>query len=83
METKSQSKDKIYDYIVVGSGFGGAVAAMRLAEKGYSVLVLEQGRKYQARDFAKNNWQVHRYLWIPFLRLFGIMRISFSTKPWS
>jgi cholesterol oxidase len=80
METKSQSKDKIYDYIVVGSGFGGAVAAMRLAEKGYSVLVLEQGRKYQARDFAKNNWQVHRYLWIPFLRLFGIMRISFFNE---
>ncbi len=70
----------VFDYVVIGSGFGGSVSAMRLAQKGYTVLVLEQGRRYRAKDFAKNNWQLHRYLWMPFFRLFGIMRLSFFNE---
>jgi cholesterol oxidase len=47
----------IYDYIIIGSGFGGSVCAMRLTEKGYKVLVLEKGKRFREEDFAKNNWQ--------------------------
>jgi cholesterol oxidase len=48
---------QIYDYVIIGSGFGGSVSAMRLAEKGYSVLVLEKGKRLADKDFAKSNWQ--------------------------
>jgi cholesterol oxidase len=61
----------LYDYAVVGSGFGGSVAALRLAEKGYSVLVVERGRRYRDADFPRDNWQLRRYLWLPLLRCFG------------
>ncbi len=66
-----------YDYIIIGSGFGGSVSALRLSEKGYKVLVIEKGKWYQANDFAKTNWDIKRWLWIPFLRCFGIMKMSF------
>lgn len=65
-----------YDYIIVGSGFGGSVSALRLAEKGYSVLVVEEGRRWRAQDFPKTNWNVRKYLWIPRLGLTGIQRID-------
>lgn len=65
-----------YDYVIVGSGFGGSVSAMRLTEKGYSVLVLEKGKRYEDKDFAKTNWQYWKYLWMPALRAYGIMQIS-------
>ena len=65
-----------YDYVVIGSGFGGSVAALRLAEKGYRVLVLERGKRFRDEDFAKTNWDVRRYLWLPALRCFGIMRFT-------
>jgi cholesterol oxidase len=68
--------EKIYDYVIIGSGFGGSVAAMRLTEKGYSVLVIEQGKRYRDHDFAETNWKVWKYLWMPVLRCFGIMQIS-------
>ena len=68
--------DSIYDYVIVGSGFGGSVCAMRLAEKGYSVLVLEKGKRFQEKDFAKSNWQFWRYLWLPAIRAHGILQIS-------
>ncbi len=61
---------------MIGSGFGGSVSAMRLAEKGYGVLVLEQGKRYRDRDFASSNWLVWKYLWAPALRCFGILQIS-------
>jgi len=65
-----------YDWIVVGSGFGGSVSALRLAEKGYSVCVLECGRRYRDQDFAKSAWNLRRYFWSPRLGLRGILRIS-------
>jgi cholesterol oxidase len=63
------------DVIVIGSGFGGSVAALRLVEKGYSVTVLEAGRRFADDEFAKTSWRLHKYLWMPRLRLFGIQRI--------
>ncbi|MGA7193873.1 MAG: GMC family oxidoreductase [Anaerolineales bacterium] len=68
--------DKVYDYIIIGSGFGGSVSAMRLTEKGYSVLVLEKGKRYDDNDFAKTNWQYWKYLWMPAIRAHGILQIS-------
>lgn len=65
-----------YDVIVVGSGFGGSVAALRLTEKGYRVGVLEAGRRYEATDFARTNWNLRRFLWAPRLGLFGIQRLD-------
>ncbi len=66
-----------WDWIIVGSGFGGSVSAMRLAEKGYSVLVLEKGRRWDPQDFARTNWNLSRWLWMPSLGFRGIFRISF------
>jgi len=66
----------IYDYVIIGSGFGGSVSAMRLTEKGYSVLVLEKGKRFEDSDFAKTNWQFWKYLWLPALRAHGILQIS-------
>lgn len=67
---------QIYDYVIVGSGFGGSVSALRLAEKGYSVLVLEKGKRFKDTDFAKSNWNIWKYLWLPALRAHGILQIS-------
>jgi cholesterol oxidase len=66
----------VYDYVIIGSGFGGSVSAMRLTEKGYSVLILEKGKRFEDKDFAKTNWQFWKYLWLPALRAHGIMQIS-------
>src|SRR5438105_15416666 len=65
-----------YDVLVVGSGFGGSVAALRLAEKGYRVAVLEAGKRYEAEDFARTNWNVRRSLWMPKLFCHGILRLT-------
>ncbi len=67
---------EIFDYVIIGSGFGGSVSAMRLTEKGYSVLVLEKGKRFEDKDFAKSNWQYWKYLWLPALRGHGILQIS-------
>jgi cholesterol oxidase len=67
---------QVYDYVIIGSGFGGSVSAMRLTEKGYSVLVLEKGKRFEDHDFAKTNWQFWKYLWLPALRAHGILQIS-------
>lgn len=63
------------DVVVVGSGFGGAVAALRLTEKGYRVRVFEAGRRFEDADFAKTNWNLRRYLWAPAVGCFGVQRI--------
>jgi len=67
----------IYDYIVIGSGFGGSVSSLRLAEKGYTVLTLEQGKRYNSQDFPKTNWNLAKYLWVPVIRFFGFQKLSF------
>ena len=64
-----------HDVVVIGSGFGGSVAALRLAEKGYGVHVYEAGRRFEDEDFARTSWDVRRYLWAPHLGLFGVQRI--------
>lgn len=67
--------DHDYDVIVVGSGFGGAVSALRLTEKGYRVGVLEAGRRFTPATLPKNSWDIKNYLWAPALGLFGIQRV--------
>ena len=61
-----------WDVIIVGSGFGGSVSALRLAEKGYKVLVIEKGKRYRTEDFPKTNWNLRKYFWMPRLFLYGI-----------
>ena len=65
-----------YDWIVIGSGFGGSVSALRLAEKGYRVAVLESGRRYADWDFAKTTWDLKRFLWAPLIGCRGILRMT-------
>lgn len=65
-----------YDYIVIGSGFGGSVSAMRLSQKGYEVAVIESGKKWQSEDFAESNWNIRKFLWMPNIFLYGIQRMN-------
>ena len=66
-----------YDFVIIGSGFGGSVSALRLAEKGYKVLVIEKGKRFEAEDFPETNWNLRKWLWLPRLKFFGIQKISF------
>ncbi|HEX7323562.1 MAG TPA: GMC family oxidoreductase [Mycobacterium sp.] len=68
--------DHDYDWLVIGSGFGGSVAALRLAEKGYRVGILECGRRFADEDFAETTWQMNRYYWMPKLGMKGILRLT-------
>ncbi|MBK9714336.1 MAG: GMC family oxidoreductase [Kouleothrix sp.] len=70
------SSHEIFDHVVIGSGFGGSVSAMRLTEKGYRVLVLERGKRFRDEDFARSTWDIRKYLWMPTARCFGILQIS-------
>jgi cholesterol oxidase len=76
MATRPTPPDETFDFIVVGSGFGGSVSAMRLAQKGYRVAVLEAGKRWRHTDFPKTNWNAFKYLWAPKLRCFGIQKIT-------
>ena len=64
-----------FDHIVIGSGFGGSVSALRLSEKGYTVGVMEMGRRWKPEDFPKSNWDARRYFWRPGLRMFGFFNM--------
>lgn len=68
--------DETVDFAVIGSGFGGSVSALRLAEKGYSVRVLERGKRFRDQDFPRTNWNLFKFLWFPALRCFGIMELT-------
>lgn len=63
-----------FDFLVIGSGFGGSVAALRLAEKGYSVCVLEAGKRWRPQDFPKTNWDLKKFIWAPLFGCHGIQR---------
>ncbi|MDZ5445650.1 GMC family oxidoreductase [Micromonospora sp. 4G57] len=65
-----------YDVVVIGSGFGGSVTALRLAEKGYSVGVLEAGRRFADDEFPETSWRARRFLWAPKLGCYGLQRIT-------
>ncbi|MDC0662672.1 GMC family oxidoreductase [Marinobacter sp. SS21] len=66
-----------FDYLIIGSGFGGSVSAHRLTEKGYSVAVMEMGKRWRAEDFPESNTQVNRYYWRPKIGLKGF----FNLRP--
>lgn len=65
------------DYVIVGSGFGGSVSALRLAEKGWRVVVLEKGQRFAPSDFPKTNWNLPKWLWLPGLGFRGIFKMTF------
>ncbi|TCI90129.1 GMC oxidoreductase [Tenacibaculum sp. M341] len=72
-----QNEIKKYDYVIIGSGFGGSVSALRLAEKGYKVLVIEKGKWFKAKDFPKTNWNLKKWLWEPRLKLHGFFKMTY------
>ncbi len=65
-----------YDYIIIGSGFGGSVSALRLTEKGYNVLVIEKGRRWKPEEFPETNWNLRKWLWLTPIRFRGIFKIT-------
>ncbi|OQX95115.1 hypothetical protein B6I21_07080 [candidate division KSB1 bacterium 4572_119] len=65
-----------FDYAVIGSGFGGSVSALRLAEKGYSVCVFEKGKRFQKNDFPDTNWKLWNWLWMPRINFTGIQQLT-------
>ncbi|QUH05079.1 GMC family oxidoreductase [Saccharopolyspora erythraea] len=71
----SRDGEHDYDVVVIGSGFGGSVAALRLTEKGYRVAVLEAGRRFADDEFAKTSWDLRNFLWAPQVGCYGIQRI--------
>ena len=66
-----------YDVVIIGSGFGGSVAALRAAEKGYRVGVMESGRRWNDEDIPKTQWDLPHFLWMPAAELYGIQRIEY------
>ncbi|MGV9824415.1 GMC family oxidoreductase N-terminal domain-containing protein [Gordonia sp. NPDC003429] len=69
------NSDSDFDVLIIGSGFGGSVSALRLVEKGYRVGVIEAGRRFEDDEFAKTSWRLHKWLWAPKFGLYGIQRI--------
>ena len=71
-----------YDWLVIGSGFGGSVSALRLAEKGYRVAVLECGRRFDDADYARETKDTKNYYWVPQLGMRGIFRLTLFKDIW-
>ena len=69
-----------YDQVIVGSGFGGSASALRLSEKGHRVLVLEKGKRWSDEELPKTNWNIKRYVWLPFLGCRGLFQIALTKK---
>src|ERR1700760_1800527 len=69
-----------FDFIVVGSGFGGSVSALRLTEKGYKVAVMEMGRRWTPENLPKTNWSLARWFWRPSLALHGVFSMRFFSR---
>ena len=65
-----------FDFAVIGSGFGGSVSALRLSEKGYTVAVLEMGKRWEKEDFAESTWNLRKYFWRPGLGMYGILQMT-------
>lgn len=65
-----------FDYIVIGSGFGGSVSALRLAQKGYRVGIIEKGKEWKTSDFPKTNWNIRKYLWLPYIGCYGYQMLT-------
>jgi len=82
MNNDQINPNEAVDFVIIGSGFGGSVSAMRLTEKGYRVMVLERGKRFSADDFPKTNWNLFKYLWFPALRFFGIQNLTFMDDIW-
>jgi cholesterol oxidase len=76
MNTIKTSEEK-YDFVIIGSGFGGSVSALRLTEKGYKVLMIEKGKSYSPEDFPKTNWNLSNWLWLPSIRFYGFFKMTF------
>jgi cholesterol oxidase len=66
-----------YDVVVIGSGFGGSVAAFRAAEKGCRVGVMESGKRWNDEDIPKTNWNLTHFLWQPEIEMYGIQRMEY------
>lgn len=71
------SEDHVHDFIVIGSGFGGSAAGLRLSERGHDVLMLEKGRAFAPQDFPRTNWDLRNWLWMPWLGLRGLWKMTF------
>ncbi len=74
---KSPDSHFDFDFVVIGSGFGGSVSALRLAEKGYRVAVMEMGRRWTPENLPRTSWSIHRWFWRPQLGLRGFFNIRF------
>lgn len=72
----SKTSQSHYDYVIIGSGFGGSVSALRLSEKGYKVLVIEKGKWFEPKDFPLTNWNLKKWLWLPALKFQGLFKIT-------
>lgn len=66
-----------YDVVIIGSGFGGSVAALRAAEKGYRVGIMEAGKRWDDKNIPRNNWELKDYVWFPAAEMYGIQRIEY------
>jgi len=80
MKSSRRDPDFEFDALVIGSGFGGSVAAMRLAQKGYRVGMVEAGKHWQADEFPRRNWNLRKFLWMPGLGLTGLWRLRLLNR---